>query len=239
MSGSRVRESVILGALFLIAISIFGWQLSGSILTLKALDRTVTVKGLSEREVPANIAIWRISFEEATNDLTQLYSNIRTKNESITDYLFANGFGKEEVTVSMPNIEDRETNRYVDPEKIRFRFAGTSTITVYTEKVDSVREKMNDLVNVGEHGLPISGAGYRSSAEFIFTELNDIKPEMIEEATRNARVVAEKFAEDSQSRLGKIKRASQGQFSISDRDSNTPYIKKVRVVSTLGYYLSD
>ena len=74
---------------------------------------------------------------------------------------------------------------------------------------------------------------------FIFSKLNDLKPEMIEEATKNARAVAEKFAEDSKSRLGKIKSASQGQFSVEDRDSSTPHIKQVRVVSTVEYYLSD
>ena len=75
--------------------------------------------------------------------------------------------------------------------------------------------------------------------QFLFNGLNNIKPAMIEEATRNAREVAEKFAHDSGSKLGKIKRASQGQFSIDDRDSNTPYIKKVRIVSTVEYYLVD
>jgi hypothetical protein len=94
-------------------------------------------------------------------------------------------------------------------------------------------------VELGKQGIAISGEDYQSRTEFLFTELNSIKPAMIEEATENARQVAEKFAQDSSSRLGKIRRAQQGQFSISDRDNNTPYIKKVRVVSTLEYYLSD
>ena len=80
---------------------------------------------------------------------------------------------------------------------------------------------------------------YHSQTEYIFTRLNEVKPEMIEEATRKAREVAEKFASDSQSKLGKIKNASQGQFSIYARDKNNPHIKKVRVVSTVQYYLSD
>jgi hypothetical protein len=84
---------------------------------------------------------------------------------------------------------------------------------------------------------PATNIVYNVSYEF--TGLNDIKPEMIEEATKNAREVAEKFATDSNSKLGKIRNASQGQFSISDRDANTPYIKKVRVVTTVNYYLKN
>ena len=120
-----------------------------------------------------------------------------------------------------------------------FRYAATAVVTLYTGKVEAVRSAMAKLVELGKQGIAISGQDYQTRTEFLFTELNSIKPAMIEEATRNARQVAEKFAQDSNSRLGKIRRAQQGQFSISDRDSNTPYIKKVRVVSTLEYYLSD
>ena len=81
------------------------------------------------------------------------------------------------------------------------------------------------------------GGDYRFNVSYEFTGLNEVKPEMIEEATRNARAAAEKFAKDSDSRLGKIRNASQGQFSIANRDENTPYIKTVRVVTTINYYL--
>jgi hypothetical protein len=94
-------------------------------------------------------------------------------------------------------------------------------------------------VELGKQGIAISGGDYQSKPVFIFKKLNELKPVMIEEATKNARAVAEKFARDSNSKLGKIKSASQGEFSIEDRDSNTPYIKQVRVVSTVEYYLSD
>ena len=95
------------------------------------------------------------------------------------------------------------------------------------------------LVALGKEGIAFTGQGYQTQTEFLFTGLNRIKPDMIQEATRNAREVAEKFAKDSQSRLGRIKQARQGQFSINNRDSNTPHIKKVRVVSTITYYLTD
>ena len=98
---------------------------------------------------------------------------------------------------------------------------------------------MSGLSSLGKKGIVFSASNYETRTEYIFSKLNDIKPEMIEEATNNAREVAQKFATDSQSRLGKIKRAYQGQFTISDRDNNNPHIKKVRVVSTVEYYLAD
>jgi len=98
---------------------------------------------------------------------------------------------------------------------------------------------MSSLAQLGKQGIAFTGGNYQSKTEYIFTRLNDIKPEMIEEATTKAREVALKFSEDSRSKLGKIKRASQGQFSINARDKNNPHIKRIRVVSTVEYYLSD
>ena len=98
---------------------------------------------------------------------------------------------------------------------------------------------MGSLSKLGKRGIVFTGGNYQNQIEYLFTRLNEIKPEMIEEATQNARQVAHKFATDSQSKLGKIKTASQGQFSINPRDKNTPHIKKIRVVSTVAYYLSD
>ena len=90
-----------------------------------------------------------------------------------------------------------------------------------------------------KQGIAITGGDYRYNVVYEFTGLNSIKPGMIEEATKNARSAAEKFAKDSESELGKIKSAYQGQFSIEDRDANTPYIKRVRVVTTIDYSLEE
>ncbi len=232
-------ESFILGAFLCIGLVVLGLSLSKSIIKIKSLDRTVVVKGLSEREVPANIAIWPIKFSEANNDLNSLVSLIQEKNQTIIKFLRAYGFSEKEISVSAPSILDRQAQEYGDYNNARFRYSGKSTITVYSENVDSVRKTMGKLVELGKKGIAIGGQDYQSKTEFLFTRLNEIKPEMVEEATRNARQVAEKFANDSHSKLGKIKRAIQGQFSIRDRDNNTPYLKKVRVVTTLEYYLSD
>lgn len=98
---------------------------------------------------------------------------------------------------------------------------------------------MPKITELGKKGIVFSQNDYNAQIEYIFSRLNDVKPQMIEQSTTNARMVAEKFAADSNSRLGKIKNASQGQFSIGDRDKNNPHIKRVRVVSTIAYYLAD
>ena len=112
-------------------------------------------------------------------------------------------------------------------------------VTVCTGKVDQILKLMERQPELLKKGVVTSGNNWENQVEFKYEGLNEIKPEMIEEATRNAREAAQKFAKDSDSRLGKIKTASQGTFTIENRDSNTPYIKKVRVVSSVTYYLKN
>ena len=239
MNNKNIISALCLGVFVCIGLIALGHQLSKGIIHIKSLDRTVTVKGLSEREVPVNIAIWPITFHQAGNDLNQLFSNIQQKNALIVNFLKSNGFKIEEISIAPPGILDKQAEGYSGTETIKFRYSGNSTITIYSENVDAVRKAMNKLVELGKQGIAFARQNYQTQTEFIFTKLNEIKPEMVEEATKNAREVAEKFAKDSNSKLGKIKKARQGQFSINNRDKNTPYIKNVRVVSTIEYYLSD
>jgi len=239
MSDKRIGQALILGLFICLGLVLLGYFLSSGVTRIKALDRSVTVKGLSEREVPANIAIWPIKFSEAGNDLNALFSTIQQKTSLVTQFLRENGFSENEISVSAPAILDRQAQGYVNSDKIKFRYSASAVITVYTTEVNTVRSSMKKLVELGKRGVAISGQDYETKTQFLFTKLNEIKPGMVQEATMNARKVAEKFAQDSKSRLGRIKRARQGQFSIANRDSNTPYIKRVRVVSTLEYYLTD
>lgn len=239
MNSKRTLDAAILGAFICVGLVLFGYLISSTALKVKRMDRIVTVKGLAEREVKANIAIWPIKFNEANNDLSKLYSEIESKSGLVIKFLKKNGFKDDEITISQPAIIDRQAQNYGNAGKSQFRYAASTTITVYSKNVSLVRETMKKVVELVKEGIAISGQDYQNKTEFLFTELNKIKPSMIEEATKNARKVAIKFAKDSGSKLGKIKNASQGQFSIKDRDASTQYIKKVRVVSTIQYYLSD
>ncbi len=231
---NRIIESAIL-AIGLVALGFF---IKNGISEYSKRDRVVNVKGLAEMEVPANRVIWPIVYKEVGNDLVYLYDNTNSKNKIVTDFLKSNGLAADEITISAPKVIDLQAERY-SSNNSPYRYNLTSVITVSSEQVDLVRTLMTQQGELMKKGIAITGDDYQYNVQFMFTKLNDIKPGMIEEATKNAREAAVKFAEDSKSKLGKIKSASQGQFSISNRDENTPYIKNVRIVSTVEYYLKD
>jgi len=226
------------GITFLIGCLIIGLFLQASVKTYKGYDRTVTVRGLSEQEHLSDVVIWPIRYTETGNDLEEIYSKLDESSDKVRRFLQESGISAEAISASTPVVTDRSAQFYGD-SNYRFRYVAVQTMTVYTDEVEKTREIMNQMVELGKQGVTITGDEYYDRTEYLFTRLNDIKPEMIEEATIEARKVAEKFAEDSNSRLGKIKTASQGQFSISPRDNNNPHIKNVRVVSTIVYYLDD
>jgi len=235
----RPAAAMVLGMLLAVGLGVLGYLLADGLVRFKAMDRTVTVKGLAEREVPADVAIWPVRFNVAGNDLEDLYAVLERQGEQVMAFLRGAGFAPEELTLSAPAITDKRAQGYGNLNANDLRYAGSVTVTVYTGEIERVRQAMRRLTELGKQGIALSGQDYGVRTEFLYTGLNDIKPAMIEEATRNAREVARKFAEDSDSRLGKIRTAQQGLFSIQDRDSNTPHIKKVRVVSTVEYYLVD
>jgi hypothetical protein len=180
-----------------------------------------------------------LQFTEANNDLPKIYVLVDERIVTTRSFLLDNGFSSDEISFSAPAITDKSAQQYGNNVGSPFSYSAEQTVTVYSENIDKVREVSRQLSDLGKKGIAFNGNNYQAQTEYIFTKLNQVKPAMIEEATRQARAVAEKFADDSERVLGKIKRASQGQFSISDRDKNNPHIKKVRVVSTVEYYLSD
>lgn len=238
-SALTTRLLLPLGICLIIGLGLLGWFLRSAVSTYKEYDRTVTVRGLAEQEHLADIVIWPIRFTEASNSLEGIYSDLEKSSKIVVDFLLENGIEREEITRNTPVVTDRSAQAYGGGGDITFRFVASQTITVYSEKVLEVRELMNRMVDLGQQGVAVTGDEYQDRTEYLFTRLNEIKPEMIETATQEARKVAEKFAEDSNSQLGKIQTASQGLFSISPRDNNNPHIKNVRVVSTVIYYLDD
>lgn len=198
-------------------------------------DRFVSVKGLAEREVLADKVVWPLSFNEVGNNMGQLYELIETKQQTIVNFLKENGIKDDEITVSAPSVLDRLAQQWAQ-DNVRERYQTSCTITVISSDVPKIMSIMKMQQELLKKGVAIGGNSYENQTEYQYTNLNSLKPEMIEEATRNARQVAEKFAQDADCDLGSIRNASQGQFSISE-DFTTPHIKKVRVVTTIDYYL--
>ncbi|MCD7975666.1 MAG: SIMPL domain-containing protein [Tannerellaceae bacterium] len=231
---NRVIEATILAIGFII----LGLTIRNGITTFKEKDRVVSVKGLAEMEFPADKVTWPLMFKDIGNDLNTLYNNINQKNSAIIEFLKSKHVTDEEISVSAPEIIDMQAERY-RMDNVPYRYNITSVITVTSENVDKIRAIITEQNELLKQGIAITTGDYRYNIAYDFTKLNEVKPQMIEEATKNARNAAEKFAVDSNSKLGKIKRANQGQFSINDRDANTPYIKTIRVVTTVDYYLED
>lgn len=238
MNNNSVAAALVLGVLVCVGLVGMGVTLGNAALDYREYERTVRVKGLAERELPADVVIWPIQFAEASNDLTSLHVALENGAGKVRQFLLGKGIEASEISLAAPAIIDKSAQSYGGPPS-EFRYTGTQTVTVYSSQIQRVRDAMSALSELGKQGVAVTGGDYQSQTEYLFTGLNDIKPGMIEEATTKAREVAEKFAADSNSRLGKIKTASQGQFTISDRDRNNPHIKNIRVVSTVEYYLSD
>ena len=230
-----VQQNLIAGVCVAIGIASVGISLKAGIDHFVDRDRVVTVKGLAERNVQADYVIWPVTFRVTGNDLSALYEKAQTQSEEIRNFLISQGIKAQDISQGTPSVQDLHADFYgnnLPPERYRMEMA----VSVATTDVDSVLKAMGNQSELIQKGVLFT-QNYRT--QFSFNGLNSIKPEMVEEATKNARSTAQKFAEDSDSELGKIRRASQGQFSIYDRDSNTPYIKRVRVVTTVEYYLKD
>ena len=234
MKGSQIpfKKNYILGTSIVLAALVLGIGMICTVRTLKSYDDTVKVRGLCEKEVPADRVVWRISYNEQSNDLSDARNTISRKNDIIVKMLRDAGFSEDEIKVSTASYDDRYTWSN-NVSQITFRYAVHQTVTVFTKNLDLVRKLQqtleNDLVNQN-----ILASSY---ADYQYLGLNDIKPSMIAESLENARVAADEFAKNSHSRIGKMRTASQGYFEVEDLDENTPQVKKIRVVTTVEYYL--
>lgn len=206
--------------------------------TFREYDRTVNVKGLCEKEVMADKVIWPLEYKIMGDDIQTIYRLTDRNNKIVKKFLKAGGIADEEISVSIPSISDKYASEYGQNNR-QYRYISKNVITVCSDKVEQVLKLMESQGELLKDDIVISSESWENKPEFKYESLNEIKPEMIEEATKNGREAAEKFAKDSDSRLGKIKCADQGTFTIVDRDSNTPHIKKVRVVSYITYYLNN
>lgn len=232
-------SSIITGTIVAIGLLALGLCVRSGLRTFNwGSQRTVEVRGLATREVNANRVTWPIVFKETGNDLPMVYNSVTATNDIIVNFLKTNGIPESEISISAPEVTDLRADRY-NIQPIPYNYSVQSVVTVSSGQVDKVRQLINRQGELLSRGIAIIAQDYSNRIVYEYTELNSIKPEMIAEATKNAREAAKKFADDSQSELGKIKSAHQGQFSIEDRDAYTPYIKEVRVVTSLTYFLED
>jgi hypothetical protein len=196
-------------------------------------DRSVSVKGLSEREVPASFAIWSISYAATGNDVGEINSKLRDSTKAVLAFLKESGFDEKEMAVQPPALKDtsmepRDKDAPAPPE----RYKANQAVLLRSSKVDLIKPALASASNMMMSGVILAGGGHPN---YVFNQVNEIKPGMIQEATMNARIAAEQFSKDSQTTLGKLRNASQGWFQVEDRDAATPESKTVRVIVEVEY----
>jgi hypothetical protein len=228
MNTSNLRETVaskkfILGISLVICAVVFLVSARG----FSNQGKYVEVKGLSERVVKSDRAIWSMSFEVKSNDINQLYADIERNTQAVESFLITKGFTAEEISTAPVNVY-QDTYR-----EALYRYNANVQMSVYTANVDLVRKSSEETVPLIKQGIIFNN----NFIDFQFIDINSIKPEMLEEAIASARVSAEQFANDSGSRVGGISRANQGVFTITEKDPGSPEYKQVRVVSTLRFML--
>ena len=234
-----MKENHIIGAaLIAFGLVCLGWFIKAGIDNFSEKDRKVNVKGLAEREVEADKVTWPIVSKEVGNDLPGLYDKIGATQQKIKAFLLRNGIKQEELTENAPQVMDLQAREYSDANK-PYRYIVTSVITVTSQQVRQVRKIIARQGDLLKEGVAIVDGGYENPVKYEYVSFQEMKPKMMQEAIENAEKTAQQFAENSHSQLNKIVSADQGQFSIDNRDENTPYIKKVRVVTTVTYSLKD
>jgi hypothetical protein len=239
MTDGYTRSLLLPSLLLAGGLALGGWFVGRGLLVARASDRFVTVKGLAERDVPADLALWPIVFTETADDLLGLQERVEASQAKILAFLDQQSFPAEERSVSAPRITDREAQGFVPQGGQRLeRYVAEATVTVRTSRIDDAQQAMARSGELVKQGVALIRS-YEYDTQYLFTALESIKPEMIAAATQDARRAAEQFAEDSGSEVGAIRSAQQGYFSIEDRDRFSPEHKKVRVVTTIEYFLED
>jgi len=237
-----------LGVLLALGLIVGGWVLGSQIKATRLADRYVTVKGLVERTVKSDLAIWPISYKEAGDDLALLYAKTESDKKTILQFLSEQGIQSSEIELGVVRVVDTQANEYGGGNRAPHRYIVQQQVTVRTSRVDQVAAAAQKTMQLLQKGIVLNSDPGQGLA-YKFTGLNAIKPDMITEATRNARAAADRFAADSGSKVGSIRQANQGTFSILPADqgggageegyanADASLMKTVRVVTSVQYYL--
>lgn len=243
MSQSSSIGVVAAGLLIAAGTATGGWFIGDGFYEGRKTTRYVTVKGLSERVVRADMAEWPLQISSASNDLSTAQRQIESDLNGVIVFLTDAGLPAADIIRQRLQVVDQLAERYNNANIRDNRYIITQTILVRSDQVDLVQTLSRRTSELVKNGIVIQD---NMGPTFTFTQLSGIKPEMVAEATKDARASAERFAEDSDSEVGSILKASQGYFSINPLIQSNPYAsgneqidKKVRVVTTIDFSLED
>lgn len=237
----------LLGLLLAVGLVLGGLVLGGQIKATRLNDRYVAVRGLAERNVKSDLAIWDLGYTDAGDDFSALYTKSEADKKTILDFLGKQGIRPSEIELGIVGVTDNQASGYQTNKPPSRRYVIQQGITVRTSRVDVVAGAVQETMTLVQKGVVLNSG---SGLSYKFTGLNAVKPDMITEATRNARAAADRFAADSGSRVGSIRQATQGIFSILAANSGgdtgeygyqnndeSSIMKTVRVVTSVEYYL--
>lgn len=240
MEKNRNLITLIIGSVLAISLFFVGYFIFKGLKSFSDKDRVVSVRGLSEKIVDADYVNLKIKYIEGDNDMQFLLKKVEDNNTKIVNFIKANGLTDEEINIGVPSIKDKKNTEYNDNFSANtYRYYCEVTITILSEKVKNVRNIELSQFDLYKQGITLvqNRYEYDSYTNYTFTKLNDIKPKMIEESTANAKIAGEQFSKNSNAKLGGIKSAYQGQFEITPTEN--PLKLKVRVVSSISYFLND
>ena len=234
-----MRNGALAALLLALGLTAGGYLVGRGLYAARASDRYVTVRGFSEREVKANLAMWPIVFNATGNDLAGVQASLDASAKKIAAFLQEKGFPATDYTLSSPRVTDREAQEgRARADRPIDRYVAEQTMTLRSPRVEAVKAAIQRSGDLIREDVALVRS-YEYTTTFLYTALDEIKPAMIAEATKDARKAAEQFAHDSNSRVGGIRNAQQGYFDIQDRDAFSPEFKKVRVVTTIQYFLAE
>jgi hypothetical protein len=250
-SQSNREAMLLLGGLLALGLIVGAWILGAQIKATRLSDRYVTVKGLVERIVKSDLALWPLNYKEAGDDLALVYAKTEADKKAILQFLSEQGIQPSEIELGVIRVVDTQANEYGGGNRAPRRYIVEQQITVRTSRVDQVAAASQKTMQLLQKGI-VMNSNPGQGLTYKFTGLNSIKPDMITEATRNARTAADRFARDSGSKVGTIRQANQGVFSIVPADqgsdsgeggegagymADSSLMKTVRVVTSVQYYL--
>ena len=237
-SSFRVRGMTAIISALLLAVGIYagGFFIGDGISNWNSGRRIIAVKGLSEKEVPSSVAVWTVAYAATGNDLNAINRKLSDSTKSVVAFLKNAGFDEKDMSVQPPAVHDASTEpREKDTPAPPERFRAEQSVLLRTSQVDLIKPALASASTLMTNGVLLT-AGCQPN--YVYNQLNEIKPAMIQEATKNARIAAEQFSRDSQTRLGKLRNASQGWFQVENRDAATPERKVVRVVVDVNYEIN-
>jgi hypothetical protein len=251
MDNNSQTKSYVLGASVLIGLTLLGFFIFKGLKTFSDKDRVVAVKGLAEINIAATSASLSLDFSFSGDDLQQVIKQTDDKKNAVISYLTTLGYTKNDIYANNIDIEDKEiyyVTEWQSGQQVKVkidRYKATQTLVVQSKDIKGTEEKAAKI----KLDLISKGLTSTITTNYTFPELNSVKPKLIAESTKNARIAGEQFANDSKATLGKIKTASQGQISIAGKyhydeeggednaQPTEPYIQKARVVSTIVFFL--